>query len=351
MSADRPKTRRKARRRARSSWVILVMLGLVVGGVTAGMFLAPLPPPSELVSASGAASVPVVQQQFSDPIKVEALFVVSDATPLITRASGTVTTPIAGSGVLVSGKVALGVNGQPVIAVNTTVPLYRDLEIGDRGRDVEAFNSELTRLGYGELSSDRFTWSTVLAWRALLSEAGVEDPGWEQSLVDVIWLPERTVTLQSWSALPGTLVMPGDTIGYVRPKLLNVELSLANPVTPADGSRELRLFDQSLPLDDLEAPLSKEFLSALEQTPEFARMLLNERDTSTGTWSLLEPITALRVPPGALFAVVGSSACLQSGDLALPVTIVGAGLGATLVTTDQPVDLVAIGAGITATKC
>jgi hypothetical protein len=316
-----------------------------------GVFLVPLSPPSVLEPVSSPTSVAVVTQSFVDPVKVEAFFVLGDATPLIVRTSGTVTTPIGGSGVLVSGKVALAVDERPVIGLNTAVPLYRDLEIGDRGGDVEALNAELTRLGYGDLSSDRFTWWTLRAWSALLGDAGVADSVWEFSLADAIWLPERTVTLESWSALPGTAVTYGEAIAYVRPKLLGVELTLSGQQTPAEGSRELTLFGLSLPLDNLALPLSKEFLRDLEVTTDFANMLLNEQRSRQGTWSLVDPITALRVPPGALFAVTGARGCIQSGGVGLPVTIVGAGLGATLVVVDQVVNEVAIGAGITATGC
>jgi hypothetical protein len=74
---------------------------------------------------------------------------------------------------------------------------------------------------------------------------------------------------------------------------------------------------------------------------------------TTGRLSLVVPIEVLRVPPGAIFAVAGGRACLQVDGRGVSVTIVGSGLGGTLVVPEdgQTIAEVAFGAGIDLTGC
>jgi len=328
----------------------LVILGVVVGAFTVGVLVAPDHPPADLGVADATTSVPVVTQAFEDPVSVGAVFVLGDAVPLIVRTSGTVTSGVNGS-VLVSGQVAIRVDQRPIVAVSSSVVLYRDLMIGDRGQDVAGLNAELTRLGYGPFSSDVFTADTGQAWAALLAQAGVANDGRGLRLVDVLWIPDTTVPVKSWSALPGTAVKTGDVVGYTQPRLNGLELSTSDKQPVVHGDRQLTLFNVSTPMNDISVPVPDEFLRELEQTPDFASMVANDQNTGQATMTLVEPITAYRVPPGALFAVTGATGCVQNGDASVAVTIVGAGLGATLVTVSQPIDRVAVGTGITMTTC
>lgn len=344
-------TSRKGFRHIRSSWFVLVTIGLTVTGFTAGVLLVEQLPPAELSPISAPTSVPVVTQEFTDPVVVSALFVISEAIPLIVKANGTITSVSSGSTVLVSGKAALLIDEHPVLALHTTVPLFRDLRVGDRGRDVAALNTELTRLEYGKVSSNRYTEATAKAWAELLNDNGIKQEASQLSLIDVIWIPEETVTLQSWSASPGTSVRSGDVVGYARPKLLNIKLSIPESHLFQPGDRELTLCGLKTLVSDMAAPLSKEFFRELEATPDFANMVVNDQDTRQGVLALVDPLHTLRVPPGALFAVNEYNGCIQTGETAIPVRIVGAGLGATLVTASQSIDQVAISAGITMTSC
>ena len=323
-------------------------------GVSIGLVLVPPPPPAEMASSGQPTSVPVGTQAFADDRPVDATFRLGDATPLLVQTTGTVTGSIDPATVLASGSVALSVDLRPVVALHTDVPLFRDLTVGDRGADVAALNQELSRLGRAQSSSDEYSSATAQAWESLERDSGISPVTAGLSRADILWLPDTTAVLQTWSATPGTSVTAGGAVGEVRPRLLGVDLSLADGQSLVDGPRVLTLLGLSTPVDDLTAPLPGDFLGQIEATPDFAQLLANAAPCkASGELVLQTPLTVVRVPPSAVFGVDGRQACLQSGNQALPVTIVGSGLGATLVVVPDPSSLteVAIGAAITATEC
>lgn len=69
-------------------------------------------------------------------------------TRIFTRAGAATDTEISGGGVVAT------VNERPVFLIESSVPFYRLLTVGDSGRDVQALQEGLEQLGYG-LSSDK----------------------------------------------------------------------------------------------------------------------------------------------------------------------------------------------------
>ncbi|MDR1078922.1 MAG: hypothetical protein LBL55_09755, partial [Propionibacteriaceae bacterium] len=255
------------RKRSLSSWVVLALLAVAAGGVSLGLVLAPPAPPSDLDPASRPTAVSVARQAFSDELVVELVFRMDQAVPLVSRTSGVVTGPLQPPQVLTSGAPALVVDLRPVVALHTAVPLFRDLAVGDRGADVAALNQELARLGRSNSSSDRFTAQTALGWAELLREVGA-DPGKSGLRVaDVLWLPEVSVVLESWSAVAGTSVGAGETVGSVRPGLLGVDLNFVNGRPMLEGPRTLTVWSFSTQIEDVSVELPADFLRELEASP------------------------------------------------------------------------------------
>lgn len=115
---------------------------------------------SELTVASG-------QVNKGEQITVDEIALTSGATPVITQVNAKVGDEIS------SGSVIVHAAGTPIIALHLPFSLYRDLEIGDRGDDVQALQESLHELGAlqsavtGKL--DQATWD---AWEKVLAKAG-----------------------------------------------------------------------------------------------------------------------------------------------------------------------------------
>ncbi|MDR1387967.1 MAG: hypothetical protein LBJ44_10395 [Propionibacteriaceae bacterium] len=317
--------------------------------------LVPPAPPADLDLAARPTTVPVARQEFTDDLVVEVVFQMGEAVPLVLRTSGVVTGPLQSPAVLVSGRPALVVDLRPVVALHTGVPLFRDLAVGDRGGDVAALNQELARLGRPNSSLDRFTAQTAQGWAELSRDCGIAPArGGALKLADVLWLPAVSVALESWSAVAGTSVGAGETVGGVRSGLSGVDLNFVNGRPLLEGPRTLTVFGLTTQIEDLSAGLPADFLRDLENSPDLTQIRSGSTTPVTkGYLSLATPISVLRAPPAAIFAVSGNRACLQVDGRGRPVTLVGADLGGTLIVPDdeEPIAEVAFGAGVTLTGC
>jgi hypothetical protein len=351
-------------------------LGLILAvatGISVGMLVIPPPTPGSLAGADHPTAISVGRQPFSDEITVGLELQVSEGTPLTSRRAGIVTGPTQPPRLLESGAAVMSVDLHPVIGLHTRVPLFRDLELGDSGDDVDALNDALRRLGAAIPSSQTLSAAAVEFWQTLITAAGATEIS-HVHLDDIVWLPDDTVDVDTWLAVPGASVDVGQTLGITGPRLVAATVRLGQErkdatrpegdpegrVLPPTGSaqataRTLTVFGATTTVDDINSPLPQDFLRAVESTSDFRQYLTSEaRDrVATGTLSLVEPIQTLRVPAGALFGVSGAQACVQVGGEALPVTIVRASLTGTLIVVDseRPVDQVAVGRGITHSEC
>lgn len=97
---------------------------------------------------------------------------------LFAPASGIVTEITARSGVLSEGAVLLRVDERPMLALRSSVPAFRTMSEGMRGRDVRALQDYLARIGYRVAADrDRFTSMTQEAVRAWQTDLGLDATG------------------------------------------------------------------------------------------------------------------------------------------------------------------------------
>ncbi|MGH3501625.1 MAG: hypothetical protein ACRDQA_12180 [Nocardioidaceae bacterium] len=96
-----------------------------------------------------------------------------------------------------------------------------------------------------------------------------------------------------------------------------------------------------------------EFLRQVTATRAYQRLQSSGKLSGlTAAIALRKPLQAMKVPAGALFDVAGKHACVQSGSRTIPVTILGAKLGASLVRPKgTPPDNVNLGPAITRESC
>lgn len=85
-------------------------------------------------------------------------------------------TPKAIGNVVTPGQLVAAVSGRPLLLLPSSVPLYRDIELGDSGPDVTALHTALASFGYTVSSTDTFDMSTRHALIDWYKAAGYKTP-------------------------------------------------------------------------------------------------------------------------------------------------------------------------------
>ncbi|GLY72981.1 peptidoglycan-binding protein [Actinoallomurus iriomotensis] len=190
--------RAKRRRFRRGRSVAGVIVVLAAGGAIVAVH--PFgggegtPPPA----GAGGSLVPVRQGPLSAQISQSGTLSYAaqdDGTPysVINQVPGIYTwAPNAGDQVR-CGRILYWVGDTPIVLLCGTRPAYRNLSLGDRGRDVRELNANLVKLGYAKKSeldpdSRYFGSATAAALQKLQDEIGADETG-ELDLGDAVFLP------------------------------------------------------------------------------------------------------------------------------------------------------------------
>lgn len=328
--------------------LILTALTAVAAGCVLVVLATPGPTPSGLAAGQEPRTVEVTRQSFTDERTVEVDVHVDADQTVTAHAAGMVTSTACSAGKrLRSGRPVMRINDRPVVALHTTVPFYRSLQPGDRGRDVSALQAELHRLGYPVSVTGRYQRSTVLAVKRLLSEAGVDRPDGGLSLGDVVWLARKWVVPTSCSAQPGQTINPGDPVATAAGRLTAISYPIPDQLHA--GPRTLTLFGVTSPSASATGEISDaRFLTKVAATKGYLVARSNkDGQRPTGSLALTTPIMALKVPPTALASLDGQHGCVQQDGVNIAVEIIGSGLGAALIRPVNPqVDLNRVNLGI-----
>ncbi|WP_405142015.1 peptidoglycan-binding protein [Sphaerisporangium sp. NBC_01403] len=128
------------------------------------------------------ATAPVTRTTLTRSQQVNGVLGYGASVTVAGRGSGTLTwLPSLGT-TIKRGRSVYRADDDPVPLFYGRLPLYRQLRIGDVGRDVEEVERNLTALGYRGLTVDRrYTWATAVAVRRWqkdlgLTQTGVFDP-------------------------------------------------------------------------------------------------------------------------------------------------------------------------------
>lgn len=95
-----------------------------------------------------------------------------------------------------TGTQLASVSGVPLIAIVTSEPFYRPFRVGDRGPDVQGFESGLKRAGLLASADDQLDATTVAVWNSRFNRRG----------------PASQIPLQSLVAVPRNAVVEGVTV-------------------------------------------------------------------------------------------------------------------------------------------
>ena len=350
--APRGTLRGAARRRFPVAWLLIAVILTAAVSVGAAAFLLPDRHPAILSRAKEVTSAPVGIQRYDANRQISVIPTLSASRQMLINTSGTVTADHSGEG-LASGRAALAVDGRPIVALATATPLYRDLQYSDKGGDVRALNDELARLGFGApANTDRYTTRTVKAVKALWRGLGVtSDLDGNLAIADVIWLPQREAAVSDWNGVPGTMVTAGTPIGRIPGALTAISL---RDGAAENADRTITVFGQQGVLKAGATRIDDpEFCARVTASPEFRMFAQSSSSQSVqgqssgqssaqstsqestqgidATVALAQPVDVMRVPAAAVFGVDGDTGCIASDGRTIPVTVVGADLGVSLV--------------------
>ncbi|MBT1175152.1 hypothetical protein JS530_06525 [Bifidobacterium sp. LC6] len=362
------KERRAARNGVAISIVILLALVMLAIGVSAGFLLTRSTIPPSLVSSVEASTVKVAATQFDDSRSIALTVSLGESSVVASPITGTVTGIAVGAGSsIASGQVVFNVDATPVMALHTDVPLYRELKSGMRGSDAAGLNAALRRLGYNAPDSDLMTWDTITAYNALAQSVGARqlsrENGWDIDPSWFVWLPADSVTVKQTSIAVGRQVAAGQDLFTTAA----IPLKATLPAAAADlvaGERVITIGDQTfdVPADATELT-DAAMLAAINNSVAFRMASLGSDsagsmaagNTSAGSaagasaggtlnvsydWKLKQPLTALSVPPSAVYDAAAGSGCVSVDAKPVQVSIIASQLGKTMVSVggDQTFD-------------
>ena len=238
--------------------------------------------------------------------------------------------------------------------MNTSTPLYRDLEPGIKGSDVLALQQELARLGYAAEGNGIYGQLTIRGVNQLLRHAGVTNLTGSIGPANVTWMPDTTLRAAQCPVGLNASVTDGEDLMTSGGELRAVMYSV--PAKLREGKRTFSLFDISVESDQADGRVTDQtFLDELAASDGYKTTLADTSGTKpTGTLSLSQPVDAIKVPPSAVFGQQDTTACVATpaGD-AIAVNIIGSALGATLIkpTAAARIDQVLIGQATDGITC
>jgi len=319
--------------RSRLTLLIFVIAISVGSGVGIGALFFVDPTPEVLREDFSEKTVPVTERTFADPHTVEVTFSLSVDTALIVPTTGRVSAfSCQPGGLFISGGTNISVEGDRLLNLATTVPLWRDLRVGDKGEDVLALHEELARLGYPAEPTDKVNRQTLLSVIELFREAG--ESSFTTSTVPMsrfIWLPDSEVTTRNCNISLGSLVTAGQEIVSLPGSLLAAQL-VRLPERAVSGERTLMIDGVSVPVDSEGKVADAEGLVTISRSAAYAQALRAELSSINGIYVLTEPPTISVIPPGSLYKIEGETACVTSGAETFAVKLLASELGQSFVT-------------------
>ncbi|MDR1265433.1 MAG: peptidoglycan-binding protein [Propionibacteriaceae bacterium] len=302
--------------------VVLVALG----ALAAACWL-PTPTPTLLQPPPGPVTAAVAAEWYDGGRDVSAEAVAAPGRALVAPTAGVVTASACRQGeTIASGAAPWTIGDQPILALATATPLWRDLESGAQGADVAALQVELARLGQPLEASGRYDWATAQAVAALWRAVQVTDRD-DLPLAAVLWLPTDQATVAACAAQLGDVVAPGQELAQLSGQLLG--LSLANP--PGADGWVVRLGEATAAVTAAGRVEDPVFLAALAADPTWAAARAAGMTSLSLRLELAQPLSVLVVPASAIIPTSANTGCVVSEGRALAVTIVASSLGQTMV--------------------
>lgn len=318
----------------------MIILAAFALGVAASIFVIPTRAPQTLTSEATIGSIATPEKAYADAHEVELMLTVGSGQVMSSPVAGRLTSSACREkGVANSGAALFSVDGMNVMGLATSLPLWRNIELGDDGPDVSALTNELGRLGQASVAGDgTWEWRDFEAYKAVLAKAGLPRPkGGTVDLRGITWLPSPSTSTTTCTASVGTTVASGDTIAEL-PVTITAARILPSATTMVEGKRVVSIAGQIFSIPEDGQITDPEPLTAIRNSSEFAQMLTDKASSVRYEYKLADAIAVLVVPPVAIYDIKGSSACVQQNNKPIPIDIIASELGQSLVlpTGDTP---------------
>lgn len=306
-------------------------------GATLGAYLIAPPVPDSLSAPAPVTSAPVSTREFTDERSVQMLVTIQDSSPIPTPRPGRVTELFIQNGQeLSSGVKVMSIDAQPIIAIHTSIPVFRDIADGVEGQDIHALQEELVRMGFSIAVDGKVGRDTRFALARLIginTDSDTVPDAIEHT--HFLWIPASQVTVSELK------VRLGDVVAEAAP-LLSFGTSASTgrievPQGNIAGAR-LAIFEhKEYPVPETGVVDNQDLLQAVANSP--IRSLQGEESSSTIAvslgWKLETPISVQVVPAQAVFDAFLDKGCVSSGGKTVPVRIIGSELGQTFIQTEQ----------------
>lgn len=313
----------KTARRALVAGGVVVALGAAVGLALINPFA-----PASLSDPPDAGPVELTTREFDDARDVRVSIAVGGDRSSIANTGGTVTrTDCAVGQPVANGSSPVSLNGQPLIALSTTVPPWRDITPGLKGPDVDAIHAALHALDSGVPKQGPATAKTVAAFNALLTKHdGVTARG-RVPRTAILWVPPGDAPLIGCGTSVGQTVNPGDPVLQFPPAAVGANI-VAMPNKLAEGERVLTIDGEKFAVDVVGTLTDPNALDKLRKLPSFAAALKHsDSEPEVGAiLKLAEPVQMTVVPPASV-AGRRDNYCVFSDGKPHPVTIIGGQIG------------------------
>jgi len=320
----------------KSAAASLTLLGLyavmlvAVGVLVAGLWLPQRLPALVGGSSVGDGMVTVSVEVFDGSKTMSANVVLGQSQVLRSPVSGVLTkTKCEEGGTVTSGTAPLAVNGSPVLALASGVPLWRDITYGMKGADVTAVQKELKRLGFKVYVTGVWDGASRTAMKALLEKVGLSSTTGALLVSQVIWMPSAALVVSACGFQVGDPIGTGAV--WAKSGAGLVGLTLANP--PGNGWIAV-YHDATAPVGNDGEITDEAFLALVGASVDFAFATApGGPGTVQLTVRLAQALNVLVVPPGAIIPTGPGAGCVVGGDGSVVlVSIVASSLGKTMVT-------------------
>lgn len=320
--------------------IAVLVVGCAVGGA-AGSMLASKSATTDAFRRQDVDFAEVVASTYDGRRDAQLSISLDDGPTLTVASSGLVTSSSCSpDDELASGEPLLAVNGAPVVAFATGIPMWRDLSLGARGTDVAAVQAELRRLGFVLEETGEFDKATLQAVNALGKFVG-----WAKlnglPMSALIWMPAPTLDLAECPLSIGAAVGPGTVVAVLPPTVTQVQL-LAS-ATPDALPASAWQFTSDIGTLRLDAN-GEIGVDAVEQISSSLDAPVDGKVVVDGHLELASAINVVAVAPGSVWISADDplSGCITDSKGAThTVKIIDSELGRTLVTFDgdPPIDV------------
>lgn len=304
-----------------------MVLGLIACGAT-GWALGRTAVPEELQSGAPVSRVDLLHDEFSDTRTVDLSVALQPSAGMVLRTGGVLTASECEPGAeVVSGGSTFAVDGSPLIDLRTPQPLWRSLAPGSRGADVRSLQEALVDAGFTGSVDGVIGPQTLDYFNQLRRDSEPAAPlVSEISPESVVWLSSPPTRIVDCAASVGQPIDAGTVAASLPPRISTLRVGTMPTVVP-DEPRML-VVDTVRARVDVDGGVDADAWAAITGTPAFQAYVADPQNVVLkGTLQTSAPLSVALVPPSALFAVSGDTACVTDGSSSFPATIISAEAG------------------------